>query len=415
MKREERGGAERVQGVRPEHDRASPDAGRVEDAEPARRVYWIDINRFDEKPDKSTWLEMSNVLNRNGFDVKVLSGCRRRPQEGGEGRVLFFGALDYAFLFRFSLQVNMLRWLRRNARPEDVIILSPPALYMAPLLYAAGLRKLHLDVRTVPVEVQDFKKRLGRIVFWSGPIRLFRRFIVGYSFITERLKGEVEREFGLEFADYVLWSSGVNTARFRAGRANRPAESQAQYTLFYHGTLTASRGIDLVIHAMARLDPALRERVRFVIVGDGAARGQLEAIAAGYGLQDRVVFKGMIPHERIPLEIAQADCCICPLPSRPEWNVSSPLKVFEYLASGKPMILTPIPAHRDVLGAEKFVVWTRGWTVDDYADAIARAVAQHKEIASAAAEGVLLAFERFDWGILGQRFAHYLDRKFYRT
>lgn len=381
----------------------------------ARKVYWVDINRFDEKPDKSTWIEMSKVLNQKGFDVRVLTGYRRKRQIHADAKILLFGALDYAFMFRFSILLNMLQWLIRNAKKEDIIILPPPALYIAPLLYSAGLRKLHLDIRTVPVEVRNFKNRIGRIVFWSLPVRLFQRYLAGHSFITERLKGEMEHEFGFKFKDYAIWSSGVNAERFRSAKSARTPSAREPYTLFYHGTLTESRGIDLVIRAVARLEPEERDQMRFVVVGDGAARKRLEEITAESGLQDRVVFKGMMPYERIPQEIAQADCCICPLPSRPEWNVSSPLKVFEYLACGKPMILTPIPAHRDVLEDEKFVVWTRGWEVDDYADAIARAIAQRDEIAHVAAEGVLLACERFDWGIIGQSFAHYLDKTFYRV
>lgn len=89
----------------------------------ARKLYWVDINRFDEKPDKSTWIEMSNVLSQNGFDVKVLTGYRRKPQVSADAQILFFRALDYPFLFRFSILLNMLRWLLRNAGQDDVIIL----------------------------------------------------------------------------------------------------------------------------------------------------------------------------------------------------------------------------------------------------------------------------------------------------
>ncbi len=64
------------------------------------------------------------------------------------------------------------------------------------------------------------------------------------------------------------------------------------------------------------------------------------------GVDDQVQFRGFVPYEHVADEIAQADVCICPLPDRLEWNVSSPLKVFEYMACAKPMILTPIPAPK---------------------------------------------------------------------
>lgn len=378
-----------------------------------KAMYWVDLNRFDKKPNKSTWIEMSTALSLCGYNVTVLTGCSDQgaAERYRKDRIRCLPALDVGLLFRFSLMAGILRWLWRNAGRGDVVMLTPASLYLAPLLLWKGFKNIHLDVRTVPVEVHGFKGHLGRIMFWLVPLTLFRRAVHGCSFITERLKKDVEREFGAVFPNAAIWSSGVNTELFFKEPDKRTSLTESRkYILFYHGTLTANRGVDRVILALCRLHGDLGRHIQFVVVGAGAAMDSLKSLVRENGLDDVVVFKGLVAYETVPEEIEKADCCICPLPDRPEWNVSSPLKVFEYLASGKPVILTPITAHTDVLCSEEFVVWTKGFGIDDYAMAIEEAFQRRKELSAAAARGSEVARDRFDWKSIGQRFAQYLDK-----
>lgn len=376
-----------------------------------RKIYWIDINRFDTKPNKSTWIEMANALDWQGYCVTVLTGFGNEKGEEriGKARFMYFRALNARFMFRASLMLNILQWLVRNATRADIVILTPPALYIAPLLKMRGVKHIHLDVRTVPVEVTAFKGRLNLLMGWRIPLGLLRRFAISYSFITERLKRQVEQEFGVFFPHCSIWSSGVNTGRFALQGMAKLSVNDGTYTLFYHGTLTANRGIDKVVLAIGRLNESVKAHIRFVVVGSGKSLEPLKELAARCGLLDKVIFKGLVPYERIPAEIAAADCCICPLPDRTEWNVSSPLKVFEYLASGKPVILTPIPAHEEILGEEDFVVWSKGWDTEHFAEAIEYAFKQRERLRVSAEQGRNLARERFDWKEIGMRFARYLD------
>jgi len=379
-----------------------------------RKVYWVDLNRFDQKTDKSTWIEMARAMSRCGYDVTVLSGCSEAARREGAyqgSEVKCFPAVDYPLLFKFTLMRNIGNWLLRAATRDDIVILAPAALYLAPVLRRNGIMNIHLDVRTLPVEIRGIKGGLVRLLFWRIPMMLWRRTAKGYSFITGRLKREVEREFDTAFDSSTIWTSGVNTERFAPRRVEdfRPEEAR-KFTLFYHGTVTANRGIDRVILALASLAEDIRRHMRFVIVGAGAAVDSLRKLAHDCGVGDVVVFKGLVPYEAVPAEIAKADCCVCPLPDRLEWNVSSPLKVFEYLASGKPIILTPIPAHMDVVGEEDFIVWTKGDDSADFAWAIQEAFHRRKELAAAALQGRRVAQERFDWRSIGRGFASYLDR-----
>jgi glycosyltransferase involved in cell wall biosynthesis len=376
----------------------------------ARRIYWVDQDRFDVKPDRSTWIEMAQVLSDCGYRVEILTWGTSGYQPEGDVRIRYFPAFDMLWLFRASLLLNILVWLVRHSSRDDLIIIHPDGLYIAPVLRLLGRRNIHLDVRTVPVEVNSFKRRLDRLLYWELPMRFLRRAARGHSFITRRLKEMVEGEFSVTIRDFSIWSSGVNTRRF--SRESKATGFAGRHTLFYHGTISKDRGIDRVVLAMASISQNVRRRIRFVLVGDGPDVAAIEQLASDLGLSEIVHFAGKHPYEAIPAMVADASVCICPLPDRPEWNVSSPIKVFEFMAAGRPMILTPIPAHLDVAKSRDFVVWTKGDQPEDYREAIEHAFANLSALSEAARSAPAVARDSFDWSVQGQYLADYLDKKF---
>ena len=381
-----------------------------------QRIFWVDHDRFDIKPDKSTWLEMAAALTDRGYDVSILThGNASSLPAGAVAKVIFFRALDFGGLFRMSLLLNILLWLLRTTTKDDIIMVNPDGLLIAPILKLAGRKNIHLDIRTVPVEINSIKKRVDRLLYWRLPMRFFRRSAAGYSFITERLRRSVEQEFHVIFPDNVIWQSGVNTDRFRPSETENPSPHGDEFILFYHGSLTPKRGIDSVIEAVAQLDREYRDKIRFVIVGGGTGLSRLQEVASMKGVSDRVVFKGSIVYDRVAEEIAKADCCICPLPDRPEWSVSSPLKVFEYMACGKPIIVTQMPAHKDVLDGQDFAVWAADANASDFRGAIEYAYSNREKLCRDAQQGPDLVKAKYDWKVHAGKLADYFEKQFGMT
>ncbi len=377
----------------------------------SRRIIWLAPDRFDVKPDKSTWLEMSKCLQELGWTVTILTGRKgtidAQTDDFG-GLVQWIQATDLPFVFRFSLLRGMKRWLSENIGPADVIVMNEDALWLVPHLKRLCVRFIHLDFRTLPVDSHQWKKRLDRLLFWRLAIRRFGRDVDGYSFITERLRLEVEAEFTLGAHDYAIWNSGVNLDRFTA-HTTHDERSDSPFRLFYHGSISGTRGLGLVIEAIAM--GGLPPSFEFVIVGDGPERIDLEQRARALGLGAQVRFRGFVPYERVMHEIEQADVCICPLPNRLEWNVSSPLKVFEYMACAKPMILTPIPAHQDVLHGSPFVIWTEGFYPADLHRALLQAIVRRTELGAAAAAAPDLVRGRYEWQVQACALHQYLEAR----
>lgn len=377
----------------------------------SHRVLWVDLSRFDTKPNKSPWLEMGSGLSARGFQTNILTSFAKAPYSSpdhGDIEILSFRSSPRTVIFRVVLLLKIGFWLLRNAKRSDVVILPPGGLYLAPLLRLMGCKRLHLDFRTVPVEIHGMADKLNRFVYWKLPVRLFSSLCRSFSFITLRLQQQVETEFNRQFVPATQWCSGVNTEMF----LNSEPDDQETFTLFYHGTITANRGLASVVEALGIVLGRRELPIRLRIVGAGSGVGEVLETVERLRLGERVDYVGLVPYSDMPEEIAKADLCICPLPNRPEWNVSSPLKVFEYLAAGKPIIVTRIPAHEDVLGDEAFIVWSATDDSEGMADAIEQGYDNRHSLHAVAEREAAQFATRFDWSVQSAVLAGFLEEQY---
>lgn len=115
----------------------------------------------------------------------------------------------------------------------------------------------------------------------------------------------------------------------------------------YAGSLEPYQGIDLLPPAVKALD-AVASSARFLVVGGTdpqveAARRQTRE----HGVEDRFSFVGTVPADRVQAYLGAADVLISPRRT----GTNPPLKIYEYMRSGKPIVATDIPAHTQVLDA----------------------------------------------------------------
>jgi len=378
-----------------------------------KKVFWIDPDRFDLKANKSPWLEMMDGLRNRGFDVVLVTGIGKAAYQPTDQKtkVVCLRSIDVPFLFRYVLLARMLIWMIGHAARDSIVIMNPESFLIAPFLKLFGIKNLHMDIRTVPVEVHSFKRRVERRLLWKLAIAWLSRFASSYSFITKPLKGAVEEEFGFCFNDFVLWQSGVNTSLFRPSDTKVFRGDAGELRIIYHGSISRNRGLDRVIEAISLLPDDVKCSVHFTIIGAGAYGDHLKRLVRDKTLDEQVTFKGLMPYESMPEELHKADFGIYPLPDRPEWNVSSPLKVFEYMACAKPVILTPIPAHKDIVADQRFVVWSKGDGVLDLRDAIMEAFRNRATLLKEAEYAPVVAKE-YDWKIQSAKLADYLSDRY---
>lgn len=148
--------------------------------------------------------------------------------------------------------------------------------------------------------------------------------------------------------------NGVDAVAF-APRARR-ADLIEQYSLagrFVFGYVSNldhyREGQELLVDAAV----ALRERgvdAVALIVGDGARRAEIEAHAAEIGAGDAVVFTGRVPHDEVLDHYALLDVFVVPRVDERAARLVTPLKPFEAMATGLPVLVSDLPALTEITG-----------------------------------------------------------------
>lgn len=122
--------------------------------------------------------------------------------------------------------------------------------------------------------------------------------------------------------------------------------------------------------AMISAVPALRAagvKAKVLLVGDGARRTELEALARKLGVAQDVVFTGSIPFEEVAAYYAQIDLFVVPRTNERAGRLVSPMKPFEAMAMDIPILVSDLPALVEIVHDEAA---PRGWTyrAEDAAD-----------------------------------------------
>jgi len=134
--------------------------------------------------------------------------------------------------------------------------------------------------------------------------------------------------------------NGADPDRFRPGLTPALPGGPGKFTVGFAGTLRPWHGLEILADAFA----ILRHNapgVRLLIVGDGPGRRELAARLAAHRLQGAVHFAGMVDPQEMPAWVASMDVAVAPYPRR-EGYYFSPLKVFEYMAAGVPVVASRV-------------------------------------------------------------------------
>jgi glycosyltransferase involved in cell wall biosynthesis len=168
---------------------------------------------------------------------------------------------------------------------------------------------------------------------------------------------------------------GADTVRFRpaAGGDLPSPRDEAGMTAIFAGAFRAWHGAAQLVEAVGVLRRRGVTDVRAVLVGDGPERPAAQEAARGIA---GVTFTGALAHERMPAALASADVGVAPfdVARHPPLRLGfywSPLKIFEYMASGLPVVAPALPRLRALVADQVEGVLYEPATPAALADALA--------------------------------------------
>ncbi|HVN40823.1 MAG TPA: glycosyltransferase family 4 protein [Myxococcota bacterium] len=272
---------------------------------------------------------------REGVDV-VRVWTYLAPNKGAARRVL-----NYLSYMLTAACVGLF------VRRPDVVIATSPQFFCgwAGVLVSRARRvPFVLEIRDLwPESIEAVgamrNRRLLRLLEWLE----LRMYAAATRIVTV---GEGYREKlvakGVDPARIDVIPNGVDLEAFLGGADGRKVRERYalgdRFVCAYLGTIGLGCGLEVALRAARKLRESGRDDVRFLLVGDGAVREELEARARAEGL-GVVVFTGRQPKAAMPEFLAAADACLVHLTRTELFRTVLPSKIFEAAAMRKPIVL----------------------------------------------------------------------------
>jgi glycosyltransferase involved in cell wall biosynthesis len=206
--------------------------------------------------------------------------------------------------------------------------------------YPASMRALEKYQRNPLMRLLVFQARLPDRVERSSVTRAD-----GVITVCDEQNRRLNRTYGYPWEKMAVVNNTPELemfARVRLG-PNEPASVFA-----YHGTMTAQRGLDHLLRALADVRTRHPE-IRLVLAGHGDSLPGLQRLADELRLGEAVRFTGRYPFEALPDLYSETDIGMITYPANEANQHTIGNKLFDYMACGKPVIVSPTDPMRRVV------------------------------------------------------------------
>ncbi len=228
----------------------------------------------------------------------------------------------------------------------------------------------------------------------------------GIICLTNRLADMLRETYHIK-ADVLIAPSAIDSTQLEPNNERKSVQiADKRFVILYLGSLHHWKGVDVMIAAMKHLSNAV-----FRIVGgtdEAVARHRL--IAEQMGVSDTVIFDGYIEPARRFDYLQDADAFVLPLRhSQISDYFTSPLKIFEYMASGRPIIASDLPSIREILTDGHNALLTAAEDPEALADGIRR-LQENPVLAQKLAEQAALDVRERTWDKRAENMIAFMNR-----
>jgi len=296
----------------------------------------IFASSFDHRTRQENRLAPGEKVKREDIDGVPYVWLRTPPYPGNTSARVWNMAVFAGRIWRVGKAAGFER--------PDVIIGSSPHLFaaLAAQRLAARFRvPFVLEVRDLwPQSLVDLANVSARHPVVRGLEKMERYLYRRAARIISLLPGAVDHmvEKGADRERVVWIPNGINTDLVPPPE---PPANDGVFTVMYAGAHGLANALDYVLDAAAVLQQEdLDRRILIRFIGDGPEKSRLQEVAAQRELTN-VRFDGPVPRNRVYDLLREADAFVMPLKHSPvfRWGVS-PNKLFDYLATARPVIFS---------------------------------------------------------------------------
>ena len=222
--------------------------------------------------------------------------------------------------------------------------------------------------------------------------------------VTDGIKKAIQEIFAIPPSRIEIAPNGANTNLFRpidqnAARQAIGLEKDDRIVCFVGSIhyVTPWPGMnDLIASAPRVLDKI--PNARFLIIGNGPLKDHWHSLVRRSNLQEAFIFAGKVPYDLVPTYINASDICVVPFRRAVnEKRGLSPLKLYECLACGKPIVGSDITGIGDLLRSSDAGIAVPPEDPEGLANAIAFLLENKQERARMAKNARQIAVASFSW------------------
>jgi glycosyltransferase involved in cell wall biosynthesis len=304
--------------------------------------------------DRRVWQEC-RALVAAGYRVSVI--C---PMAAGEPRVEYreevaiyryppapeaSGTVGFLYEFAYSwVRTLLLSWKVLRRQGFDVLqACNPPDTFFAiAWLYKPLGKRFVYDQHDLAPETYESRfDRPSPSLLWG--LRLLERLTYRTAdrvISTNASYREVALTRGRKAPeDVVVVRNGPDPQRMRRGPSRPELRNGRRHLCCYLGMMGPQDGVDLVVRAVDVLVHDMgRQDCSFALLGDGDAHQQVRELVRELDLEDYITMPGFVADDELSAYLSTADLGLCPEPRNPLNEVSTLVKVMEYMAFELPVV-----------------------------------------------------------------------------
>jgi glycosyltransferase involved in cell wall biosynthesis len=358
--------------------------------------------------DSEQALQTLSAFARQGAEVRLVLPARSGPTSAAALREHYQVSGDFELI---TTPTPVAGWPMARKWWHALHAIQLPAVRAADLVYTRNFPTLFALARgQQPFAYETYRP-------WADQFRVlrlpFRRAMAAPAFLGGVLHSEFARAryeaLGVESERLLVAHNGHDPARFRERKSRRELRLELglpseRPLCVYTGHINLTKGLDTVL-GMARRLP----HVLFVLVGS-EKRGLVERMAQRHANVQLVAWQ---PFDRVAQYLMAADVLLQPpsrVPLKLVGNTVLPMKLFLYLAAGRPIVAPDLPDVRELLRHEENALLVPTGRDDVAAQAVAR-VLEQPALAESLAQAALTTAAGLTWDARARKVLDFLQQR----
>lgn len=314
----------------------------------------------------------------------------------------------FSFLLLQLVTVLCLPYWLAKYRPGVVYVRTCFLAFLMCLICRVASIPLIAEVDSiVDEEVQMRGQRRILVPILKILDRLNYRSANGLVCVTPGIREEVIRR-GAEPDAAVVIHNATQTDVMRPMSQNQARQQfglgKDGYIVGFAGTLSPWQGLDLLVQAAKQVIDNSARSVRFVVIGGGQCRQQLQEMVSRLGLGQFFSFLKPIPYEQVAVFNNACDVAVIPIydPRKLRYGVS-PLKFWDAVSVGVPVLVPEGCQLDDVLEQLSLAGTFRAGDKDNLAEAILKVLSQTERYQSRRKDVHQVVSEQYSWTCVAKK------------